>query len=202
MLPFSCFLVDVSTSNSSRRVPFTTTTRVSSGWVASMSMRLTMYGLSPNPGLRREGRATAGLSGDVEAGGATHRSRDLRRERAEDLSGLGDGLENRHGLLEPDGRLARPRKLLQRLFASSATRGRPPEPSERPGPQGRQGRDGGAATPPGSRSRKTGCSFRTVKIPAWRANHKRPYCRLRSGRMIFPPKGVQATLLRNQGVLR
>ena len=36
----SCFLVDVSKSKSSRRLPASTTTRVSSGCVASMSMRL------------------------------------------------------------------------------------------------------------------------------------------------------------------
>ncbi len=39
MLPFTCFLVDDSKSNSSSRLPLSTTTRVSSGWAASMSMR-------------------------------------------------------------------------------------------------------------------------------------------------------------------
>src|SRR5579872_884189 len=43
MLPLICFLVDVSKSNSSRRLPlFTTTTRVSSEWVESINMRLAM----------------------------------------------------------------------------------------------------------------------------------------------------------------
>ena len=47
MLPLICFLVDVSTSNSSSRVPSSTTTRVSSGCVASISILLTMRFNSP-----------------------------------------------------------------------------------------------------------------------------------------------------------
>src|SRR6516165_9669954 len=40
MLPFTCFFVDDSKSNSSSRLPLSTTTLVSSGWAASISMRL------------------------------------------------------------------------------------------------------------------------------------------------------------------
>src|SRR5579884_139132 len=44
MLPLTCFLVDDSKSNSSRRLPFSTTTRVSSEWAASINMRFGIQG--------------------------------------------------------------------------------------------------------------------------------------------------------------
>src|SRR5690242_16550956 len=46
MLPFSCRRLDDSKSKSSTRLPRTTTTRVSSGWVASISILLAMDGCS------------------------------------------------------------------------------------------------------------------------------------------------------------
>src|SRR5262249_46957796 len=58
MLPLICFFVDVSKSNSSRRLLLlTTTTRVSSGWVESINMRLAM---GHNSGARRAFRAKDG----------------------------------------------------------------------------------------------------------------------------------------------
>src|SRR4051812_9698428 len=64
MFPLSCRLVDVSRSNSSRRLPSSTTTRVSSACVLSISMRLVIKGRTPV----RRGRARAGR---VERGPAT-----------------------------------------------------------------------------------------------------------------------------------
>src|SRR5258706_11310707 len=60
MLPLSCFLLAVSKSNSSSRFPLMTTTRVSSGWVASINIRLAIWqllqcatGTAPRGGGRR-----------------------------------------------------------------------------------------------------------------------------------------------------
>src|SRR5689334_23915409 len=46
MLPLSCFLFELSKSNSSTRDPSTTTTRVSSAWAASMSIFFDIQGIS------------------------------------------------------------------------------------------------------------------------------------------------------------
>src|SRR5712692_6025425 len=46
MLPRSCLRLALSKSNSSTRLPRTTTTRVSSGWVASISILLAIDGSS------------------------------------------------------------------------------------------------------------------------------------------------------------
>src|SRR5579859_4553732 len=68
MLPLICLLVDVSKSNSSRRLPlFTTTTRVSSGWVESINMRLAM---GRNSGARLGLRAKDGGGRDLSLGEA------------------------------------------------------------------------------------------------------------------------------------
>src|SRR3974390_3011534 len=64
MLPRSCLRLADSKSNSSTRFPRTTTTRVSSGWVASMSILLAL---------------------DVTHGGASARTRPAPERQAEDV---------------------------------------------------------------------------------------------------------------------
>src|SRR6266481_6762302 len=67
MLPLRGLRLAVSKSNSSSRVPSTTTTRVSSGWLASMSMRRAMArsrGVGSQPA-----RATGGQAASVVRGG-------------------------------------------------------------------------------------------------------------------------------------
>src|SRR5258707_2913504 len=67
MLPRSCLRLADSKSNSSTRFPRSTTTRVSSGWVASMSILLAI---------------------DLSLGGASDRARPApERRRAENLKG-------------------------------------------------------------------------------------------------------------------
>src|SRR5215472_2712766 len=66
MLPRSCLRLADSKSNSSTRFPRTTTTRVSSGWVASMSILLAI---------------------DVTHGGASARARLPPKRRSEDAKG-------------------------------------------------------------------------------------------------------------------
>src|ERR1700719_421000 len=56
MLPRSCLRLADSKSNSSTRLPRRTTTRVSSGWVASISILLGID--RSHTGMRRRGRAT------------------------------------------------------------------------------------------------------------------------------------------------
>src|SRR6266851_7985349 len=66
MLPLRGLRVAVSKSNSSSRVPSTTTTRVSSGWLASMSMRLAMgslRGVGSLPARATGGQAASGGRG-------------------------------------------------------------------------------------------------------------------------------------------
>ena len=60
MFPFTCLFVDDSKSNSSRRVPLTTTTRVSSGWVASISMRFAIAGRTPRRAAAAASKRPAG----------------------------------------------------------------------------------------------------------------------------------------------
>src|ERR1700730_896083 len=67
MLPLRGLRVAVSKSNSSSRVPSTTTTRVSSGWLASMSMRLAMGSLRGVGSL--PARATGGQAASLGRGG-------------------------------------------------------------------------------------------------------------------------------------
>src|SRR5690606_7773742 len=59
MLPLSCFLFSDSKSNSSMRLPRTTTTRVSSGWEASMSILLGIMSCLPGAGRRTQPRICA-----------------------------------------------------------------------------------------------------------------------------------------------
>src|SRR5215469_16570233 len=66
MLPRSCLRLADSKSNSSTRFPRTTTTRVSSGWVASMSILLAI---------------------DVTRDGASARAGPARQRQAEDVMG-------------------------------------------------------------------------------------------------------------------
>src|SRR5437868_3037775 len=73
MLPFRAFLLAISASNSSSRFPETTTTRVSSGWVASISMclviRRELHGASGTVGAKRERRRDVEVDGAVASHG-------------------------------------------------------------------------------------------------------------------------------------
>src|ERR1700689_1243815 len=97
MLPLICFLVEVSKSNSSSRLPLRTTTRVSSGWAASMSIK--RFAMDRNSEGRPRVRAIVGRRRRAkggDAGGACGWS-------VEQLRGKAHGGPRRGGRTPPTG---------------------------------------------------------------------------------------------------
>src|SRR5262245_66487336 len=69
MLPFRGLRDEVSKSNSLSLVPSTTTTRVSSGWLASISMRRAMGALLETLGTDHRRERPVGLAASLARGG-------------------------------------------------------------------------------------------------------------------------------------